>query len=401
VPPARPLFRSMTYQEYRQTKSFPGLDGLRAVAATLVVVFHFGGSSVRFLQGWVGVQMFFVLSGYLITTLALREIDRTGRLDFRAFYLRRQFRIVPVYLVVLALVWLQCELNHSGHDRMRVAFPYFLTFFNDIAPSTVYSQTWTLGIEQKYYLVWPLLAFGLASRTCGRIGVALTAIVLLIPLWDLRMLHSVHFIVLLLGSLLALVMHHPRGFAALRPLLTPLGSIVVGVAYLAFHLQLTGLLETFQEAQVVPFFGLAVCMLLPAVIGPGPTRWLLSRRPMSFVGERSYSLYLVQAFAHTAAVGLLPTIAGRPSPQGALVTWVVGVLFADLLFRWVEQPLIRTGKRLSRRRPPRTVVLPEETVVLPEETIVLPEESGVVAPTPTPAGAGSWRMSVPTPPRHG
>lgn len=344
----------MTYEEYRRSRAFPGLDGLRAVAATLVVIFHYAGPGLLFLQGWVGVQMFFALSGYLITTLALREVDRAGRLDFRAFYLRRGFRIVPVYLVVLAVVWLQCELNHAGGDRIRAALPYFLTFFNDIAPSTVYSQTWTLGIEQKYYLVWPVLAFGLARRARGRMAVGLLTIAVMIPLWDQRMLHSVHYIVLLLGSLLAVVMHHRRGFAAIRPLLSPLGSLVVGGLYLAFHLQLTGLLQRFGEPRVIPFFGLAVCLLLPTVIGPGPTRWLLSLRPMVFVGQRSYSLYLVQAVAHSAAVGLVPATATQPSPWGGLATWVVGVLFADLLFRWVEQPLIRVGRSVSGRgRPDR------------------------------------------------
>lgn len=359
--PVRRLCRSMTHDEYLQARTFPGLAGLRAIAATLVVIFHFGGTGVRFLQGWVGVQMFFVLSGFLITTLALREVDRNGKLDFRAFYLRRLFRIVPVYLVVLALVWGQAELNHVGHRQLRSALPYFLTFFNDIAPSTVYSQTWTLGIEQKYYLIWPLLAFGVAWRLRGRLAVILTLLAILIPLWDQRMLHTVHYVVLLLGSLLAVVMHHPRGFALLRPLLSPLGAVVVGVLYVAFHLQLTGLLDRFGEPRVIPFYGLAVCLLLTTVVGPGPTRWLLSRRPMAFVGERSYSLYLVQAFAHSAAVGLVPVVAGQRWPYAALVTWVVGVLIADLLYRWVEQPLIRIGKRFAKRPEPVVIDVTDGT----------------------------------------
>jgi peptidoglycan/LPS O-acetylase OafA/YrhL len=349
----------MTHEEYLGTKTFPGLDGLRAIAATLVVIFHFGGHSIRFLQGWVGVQVFFALSGYLITTLALREVDRTGRLDFRAFYLRRLFRIVPVYLVVLVLVWAQCEINRAGYQQMRSALPYYLTFLNDLAPPTSYTQTWTLGIEQKYYLVWPLLAFGIAWRFRGRLAVTLTTAAIMLAFWDQRMMHSVHYVVLLLGSLLAVLMHDRRTFAFLRPLLTPLGSIVVGVLYVAFHLQLTGLLGRFGEPRVIPFFGLAVCLLIPTVVGPGPTRWLLSLRPMAFVGERSYSLYLVQAFAHSAAIGLLPPVAGKPWPAGALVTWLVGVAFADLLYRWVEQPLIRVGKRVAGHRKPTPVVLPD------------------------------------------
>jgi peptidoglycan/LPS O-acetylase OafA/YrhL len=194
-----------------------------------------------------------------------------------------------------------------------------------------------------------LLAFGLVRRARGRIAVGQLTIAVMIPLWDQRMLHSVHYIVLLLGSLLAVVMHHRRGFAVIRPLLSPLGSLLFGGPYHAVHRQRCGLLQRFGEPRVIPFFGLAVCLLLPTVIGPGLTRWLLSLRPMAFVGQRSYSLYLVQAVAHSAAVGLVPAIATQPSPLGGLATWVVGVLFADLLFRWVEQPLIRVGRSVSGR----------------------------------------------------
>lgn len=346
----------MSFAEYRQARAFPGLDGLRAIAATIVVVFHFGGSSVRLLQGWVGVQVFFALSGFLITTLALREVERAGRLDFRAFYLRRLFRITPVYLVVLLVVLVQCQVTGQGQDRMHAALPYYLTFLNDLAPSAAYTHTWTLGIEQKFYLLWPLLAFGLVRSGRGRIGVTLTAIALLLPLWDLRRVHSVSFVVLLLGALLAIVMHHPRGFALVRPLLTPVASVLVGIGYLAFHLQFTWLLGRFGEARVIPLYGLAICLLLPAVIGPGPVRWLLSRRPMVFVGQRSYSLYLVQFVAGAAVAAVLPVVARRPSAGAALVTWVVAVLFADLLYRWVELPLIRYGRRVAGgRRVPAAV----------------------------------------------
>lgn len=354
--------RALTHEEYRRTRSFAGLDGLRAVAAVIVVIFHFGGPVVRPLQGWVGVQVFFALSGFLITTLALREVGRTGRLDFRAFYLRRFFRIVPVYLVVLGIVVLQVEINGAGREQLRAALPYYLTFLNDIAPHAAYVHTWTLGIEQKFYLLWPLLAFALVGRTRGRLIAGVATIAVLLPLWDVRWLHSSSFVVLLLGALVAIVMDHPRGFAVLRPLLTPVGSVAVAVGFVAFHLQFTGLLERFGEPRMIPVYGLALCLLLPVVIGPGPVRWLLSRRPMVFVGQRSYSIYLVQFLAAAATAGLFPRPSGSHSPGMAVVTCVVSLLFADLLYRWVEQPMIAFGKRVSRRRASGATSAPVPTV---------------------------------------
>ena len=87
--------KSLTHADYLALRRFPALDGLRAIAAVLVVFFHYGGPD--WLQGWAGVQMFFVLSGFLITTLMLREERGTGRVSLSEFYLRRAFRILPVY----------------------------------------------------------------------------------------------------------------------------------------------------------------------------------------------------------------------------------------------------------------------------------------------------------------
>lgn len=294
----------MTHQEYLAARMFTGLDGLRAIAATLVVLFHFGRPRLTFLQGWIGVHVFFVLSGYLITTLALREQDRNGKVSLRSFYVRRFFRIVPVYALVLALVFAQAVFSHRGAAAMKAALPYYATFMNEYAPRAPFILSWTLGIEQKFYLVWPALAFLVAWKVWGRLLVLLGSVGILLLMWQASWLDVVHYLVLLSGAGLAVVLHHPRGFAVLRPLMTPLAAVVVGAAFVAGHLQLTRLVGSYGERAVIPLYGLGVCVLLVTVLGPGPSRWLLSRRPMAFVGERSYSLYLVQGPAHSAAIGL-------------------------------------------------------------------------------------------------
>jgi peptidoglycan/LPS O-acetylase OafA/YrhL len=342
-------WRSMTYEEFRRLRSFSGLDGLRAVAATGVVLFHFGGSFLHRMNGWVGVYIFFALSGFLITTLALREVDRRGRLNLRAFYLRRFFRIVPVYLVVLSGVLGEAWILHDGWPKLRAALPYYLTFMNDIAPPTAYCQTWTLAIEQKYYLLWPLLAFVMVRRARGQVLVAVVLVAVLVPWWQVRYLHTASFIVLLLGSLLAVVMHHPRGFAVLRPLLTPTGSVMGVIIFLGFHLQLTGLVNRFGEARAIPFYGLSLCLLLLTVLGPGVVRAAMSTRPMVFVGRRSYSLYLVQFLMGTVVSIFLPAFFAEASPQRAIAIWVASVVVADQLYRWVEKPMISVGRWSTQR----------------------------------------------------
>ena len=144
----------MTHEQFLALKRFPALDGVRAIAALMVVFFHYGGPG--FLQGWLGVQIFFVLSGFLITTLLLREQARDGRIDLREFYRRRAFRILPVYFVVLLvtaaglLVAGQFGQNPLGRD-----FPLYLV---SSTSSGTAARTGSRGP----------LAWNRSSTSCGR-----------------------------------------------------------------------------------------------------------------------------------------------------------------------------------------------------------------------------------------
>lgn len=302
--------RSLTYADYLAMRRFPALDGLRAVAALIVVAFHFGGPSWAWISGWIGVHVFFALSGYLITTLALREEDRKGRLSLRDFYVRRAFRIMPVYFVVLgayvATHWLRQEYTASG---LAANMKHYLTFMGEYVNVAVapFAQAWTLGIEQKFYLFWPLLAFVLcAGSFAKRIGLALTTIaVLIVTLIPATYNHDsmgVQYLPIVTGALLAVVMHNPRGFALLSWLTKPVVSAVGLVVFLAIHvsvqpifLWLSNGVVSFNDTYliIIPTYGFFAALLIPMLLGPGVGHWLLTRKPMVFIGERSYSLYLV------------------------------------------------------------------------------------------------------------
>ncbi|MBM0236102.1 acyltransferase [Micromonospora sp. ATA32] len=342
---------AISYAEYRSMRRFPALDGLRAIAAVIVVAFHFGGQEWRWVSGWVGVQLFFVLSGFLITTLLLREEEGRGRISLRSFYIRRFFRILPVYFVVLAATYAVAHLNGTG-AKVRESMPYYLLMVNEFAPNSAFLHSWTIAIEQKFYLVWPVLAFVVVTGAVRRrIAVTLLAIAGLVamiphatdwPYWP------IHYVSILVGCLLAIVMHYPRGYALVRPLTRPVVSVAVLIGFVAVHLSLPFWppAEDGQSELMIAVYAVAVALLLPAMLAPGLPTKALSWRPLVFVGERSYSLYLVQYLAAKTAIGLVPAFAAHGT-RLFLATTVIGLLAADLLFRWVEQPMIVVGRRIA------------------------------------------------------
>ncbi|MEU4556386.1 acyltransferase family protein [Micromonospora violae] len=371
---------AISYAEYRAMRRFPALDGLRAIAAVIVVAFHFGGPKWDWVSGWVGVQLFFVLSGFLITTLMLREEESRGRVSLRSFYIRRIFRILPVYLVVLAATYALAHLNGGG-GRVRESMPYYLLMVNEFAPNSAFLHSWTIAIEWKFYLVWPLLAFALVRTAfLRRIAVTLLVIaglVALIPFEKDWPYWPIHYVSILVGCLLAIVMHHPKGYALFRPLTRPVVSLAVLVGFVAVHLSLQywpPAADGHSELRVA-VYAVAVAFLLPAMLTPGIPTKVLSWRPLVFVGERSYSLYLVQYLAMTTVIALVPSYAGH-STRLFVGTTVVGLLAADLLYRWVEQPMIGVGRRLSghgkaaptptpTRTPTTTTTTPDLPVLTP------------------------------------
>jgi peptidoglycan/LPS O-acetylase OafA/YrhL len=364
----------MSHEDYLGTRRFPGLDGLRAIAATMVIFYHFGGPNWTFLSGWVGVYIFFVLSGFLITTLLLREQDRTGRISLSNFYIRRVFRILPPYLVILGGIVAFVLLRAEFHERdFPQALKYYLTFLNEFLPAVTngtdnfFSGSWTLGIEEKFYLVWPFLlvaiGIGAAKRKFLLVGTAMVILLALVPLtsggWVLEgsktaiYRSTIHYFILAGGCLLAILLHYRRGYAVLRPLTHPLAAIPIAAAFGLMTANLDRLwTETQQNLLLLVGYAVLTMLLLIVLVSPGPLRWLLGTAPMRFVGERSYSLYLLQGPVHFVVVQAVPGLAQHRTVS-ALTVFLVGLAIADLIHRWVEKPLIDVGKRLIVRKEAR------------------------------------------------
>ncbi|WP_026425009.1 acyltransferase family protein [Actinokineospora inagensis] len=336
--------RPISHADYLALRRFDSLDGLRAIAAVLVVFSHYAGPRYGWLHGFLGVDLFFVISGYLITTLALREEGRNGRISLTEFYIRRVFRILPAYFfilgAILAVIWLRHEYTASG---LRAEMPYYLTFTQELAPGNWwFGQSWTLGIEQKFYVVWPLL---LAATFLLRPGTRVLGTCALMASTFFLLPYASPYLMIMIGCLTAMLLHSPRGFRFLRPLTHPLAAIPIAVAVFAVQFNLNNLWQWKGGLLTVILYSVLCAMLVIATLGKGPLQWVLQLPPMVFIGERSYSLYLIHNLAGFTLASTIPRFAEH-SFRTTLAVVAVALLMSDMVYRWVEQPMISLGRKL-------------------------------------------------------
>jgi peptidoglycan/LPS O-acetylase OafA/YrhL len=348
----------------------PDLEGLRGVAILGVLLFHarLPGTS----GGFVGVDVFFVLSGFLITGLLLRERERFGRIDLREFYARRARRILPAATVVLVATLIASWFVLSPLDLPRVAQDTLASalfvgnirfaagatdyFGVDLIPSPVLHY-WSLGVEEQFYLLWPALLILVTSRVGRpRLGAGLTLVVLVAisfavavwltgvaPAWAFYSLPTRAW-ELGLGGLLAVTVawqaRLPTGVVA------PLGWLGVGAIVAAFVL----------IAPTTPYPGTAA--LLPAlgsagvILAGGRAATLgrvLANPALRFLGLISFSLYLVHWPILVLPAASLPL--GEELPLGVRIgLGVAAIGIAWLCFRFVEQPVHRGRAFVGRQR---------------------------------------------------
>jgi peptidoglycan/LPS O-acetylase OafA/YrhL len=160
------------------------LDGLRAVAVLTVIVYHFGIDAV---PGDLGVSLFFVLSGFLITWLLIAERRATGNVSLRAFYTRRVLRIFPAYYAFVAVSFALDHWRGSSwpHGLMPAALLYYVNYFNGLHdnPATSLFHAWSLAIEEQFYILWPLCFLLLMRRGARSFTIALVALIAGVLLW--------------------------------------------------------------------------------------------------------------------------------------------------------------------------------------------------------------------------
>jgi peptidoglycan/LPS O-acetylase OafA/YrhL len=349
----------------------PGLDGVRAIAVTAVLVFHANPDWLP--GGFLGVDVFFALSGFLITSLLLAELDASGGVRFGRFYQRRARRLLPaLFLVLIATSILAITVAQDAAERVKedvVASAFYVTNWWYVAHGTSYFEAtgrppllqhlWSLSVEEQFYLIWPLLMYGLwrIGKVPGvRIGAALGAIgSTALMTWyavsagmpdatDTGRIYfgtDTHCMTLLVGAVLA-TLWRP---GALTPP-TFRGRLLSGAV---------GVVSLVALAAIFWFVGpmtpwlyrggfLVVGLVATGVVaGAAVTGTLFSRglamAPLRWIGERSYGIYLW----HWPIFMVL-----RPGVDLDADGWPVQVLrfgltflAAELSFRFVEMPIRR------------------------------------------------------------
>jgi peptidoglycan/LPS O-acetylase OafA/YrhL len=352
VPAAHARFLDVRY--------FGSLDGLRALSVLAVVWHHTAGTGRTGLagRGSLGVEFFFAISGFLITTLLLRERDRYGRISLRDFYARRTLRIFPLYYATLALyvgLTLATSRRSTPSGQAFLAdLPAFLTYtsnwFVGSGDAVTFYFAWSLATEEQFYLFWPPLLVLLMTVARGRFAVPVVALLALLAVdavvtaltAEPRGLPVVVLVSLatpiLAGAALAVVLHAPAGFRAVAPALgwrwTPLVLLllVLVLAPVDDGLVLVGLVMSLVVA--------SCCVREDHVLAP-----LLRWAPLRWTGVISYGVYLL----HQLAANLVE--AGLGLDEGPLLfvaTVPVTLLAAWLSYRFFETPVLRYKRRFER-----------------------------------------------------
>ena len=357
----------------RGIRYIPAIDGLRAVAVVAVMLYHLGFSWIP--GGFLGVDLFFVISGYVITRLLLDSIQRSGGLDLRAFYKARIRRLFPplVFMIFVTIIyisiWAPETMRRFVSDSPFALFGgmnWWLVFrhtdyFDTISRPPLLQHTWSLGVEAQFYLIWPLILL-LVLRQFGKAKIpgaalfiaAISGIALLLVSFEVDAANAsqvshvyfgtdTHSIGLFLGAALA-VSWVPQNLQ--EQVNRRAQDFIDGIGVIGF----VGLLGTFLLVNendptlyklAFPLAGLFGCAILTSIVHPA-SRFapMLSSKVAVWIGERSYAIYLwhwVVFQVTRPAVDL----EGSPWALYALRILVVFAL-ADISLRLVELP-VRSG----------------------------------------------------------
>jgi len=357
------------YQEFRAIRFFGSLDGLRAISIMGVVWFHCWWGTPYYTklqampvlrQGEYGVHIFFVISGFLITTLLLREREKFSRISLRDFYIRRALRIWPLYYATVALYIVVVLIFERGTGRAASFFHYlpaFLTytytwFISTKWPPGIFNLAWTLCTEEQFYVFWPLAlrafrgiwpAALMAAMVALRIATGYGWLQTVLPPDSLptRIVLSVA-VPICLGALLAQALHTSVGFRLLHSILgqkwtAPFALVALGLCLMPARLPLwpawTATVALVGASVVREDHGLAA---------------LLRFRPVAFIGTVSYGMYLLNSlcihFVHVVLGSMGVQYPPVIFPIGLAVT--VGVAYVS--YRYFETPFLALKTRFSR-----------------------------------------------------
>jgi peptidoglycan/LPS O-acetylase OafA/YrhL len=332
------------------------LDGVRAAAVLMVVAFH--ARSQWFPGGYIGVDVFFVMSGYLITSILLREVERTGQISVRRFYLRRGLRLLPALTVLCVVVTVAFLVVPGVTDRSSTlvgalgAFTYTSSILLASGTSGLgwMVHTWSLSVEEYFYLFWPFVLVACMRRGQGFVRALMLSLTLLAIVYRVLASNVFHWSAervayaadtraeqLFIGCALAVFLPTLRRIV---PAWMVIGS---GLLLLGFViLPPATSFELYFSHGGSTMIALLVALVIAGLVGrpAGLPARLLSTQPLVWVGQRSYGIYLWN----------LPIIAVVAAFEiGDNVQLVVKIILTFVIpavsYRWVEMPFLRLKNR--------------------------------------------------------
>ncbi len=347
----------------------PGLDGVRAVAVIAIIIYHLNPQWLS--GGFLGVDTFFVISGYLITSLLLTEYHNTGKIKLTSFWLRRVKRLIPAVLflvmgvIVLSLIFMPTEIQKVRADSIAAIFYvsnwwYIMQnvdYFEQFAVQPL-KHLWSLAIEEQFYLVFPIVLLSLLSfiRRLKSIRI-IFLILLVISMIAMMVLYvpnenvaRVYFgtdtriQTLLMGVLLALVWP-PFQLKAkvnrqMRTMIDTAGVVGLAILFICFKF----VSETNSILYYGGFFLISTVTLLVIASSVHPSGYFakfLGNKVFTFIGSRSYSLYLW----HYPIIVLIhhQFVQGQIPPLVYVVEILLMVLMAEFSYKFIEQPFRKEG----------------------------------------------------------
>jgi peptidoglycan/LPS O-acetylase OafA/YrhL len=343
----------------------PELDGVRGVAILLVMLVHVHHWPRG---GFIGVDVFFTLSGFLITTLLLEEWQARGKISLRNFYARRALRLFPAVVVLLVAYLIFALVAGGSYLTTRLAgVGYGFTYLSNWAqayglafPEQEIGFLWTLAIEEQFYLLWPgllLLAVHFGRLSARRVIVATLCVVAAGWVWRILLVEAgvegprtyfgtdTRLDQLLLGAALAAWFVRRPSSAAGSPALRLAGW--AGVMFLTWRLFDSVYFRWWYPTIGLAAIGLASTAIIACVVTDSSPvlKWTLNMRWLRWVGALSYSLYLW----HVPAIRL---VEGSPLGQFTVLRILGGISLSFVLaaasYRYVEQPFLRRRKKHER-----------------------------------------------------
>jgi peptidoglycan/LPS O-acetylase OafA/YrhL len=347
----------------------PALDGLRAIAILSVMAFHLELQGTE--AGFLGVDMFFVLSGFLITSLLIAESQKYGKVRFGRFYVRRLLRLVPALYLLLAVTGFvvvlvpHSDLIATGIGMSNLAVAYHLVPSMNERPLV---HTWSVATEWQYYLLWPPVLVLLLRREVSRrnIILGLIAVALACGIWRGFVWHATgsieraHYALdvrvdgLLLGSALGLFLadaEQPRRLRGQRKLrLATYAALAIMLALLLSRWQF----DFFMYGAQTIFIVAVAVVLLGVVVDPPPLlQRVLAFPPLVWIGMISYGLYLW----HLPILQYLYGMLGYEPHTVDTILTMLGLAFSAALLSYflVETPALRLKSRLGGAWPRKLV----------------------------------------------